>query len=91
MRNAANFKQHVEEVGAVFVPFVLETSGALGKEASKFLQLLSEWAIENSISINPFLLNKELRHAIACILHRGNGLIMHGGRGKSLKRAYWNQ
>ena len=78
------YKHLSNTVGAEFVPFIIETHGGLGPQAEAFLSSLHTWSIENCLMMSSSRLIQGLRFAIACIVQRGNALIMQSGRARSL-------
>jgi len=70
-----------------FVPFVVETHGALGEKAEKFISALSVFAKENAFAISHYELMRGLKYSIATALQRGNALIMLAGYANS-ERAF---
>jgi hypothetical protein len=61
--------------GGRFLPFVLETHGALGKQADAVLKLLAKVASHSSavLSVTDFL--KEFKQKLSVTLQRGNALV----------------
>jgi hypothetical protein len=84
----AKYVEHAKSVHAVFVPFVAESYGGLGKKAREFLRTMAVYAHEHAITLDANELMRDLRHAIGCVVQRGNALIMHAGRVKSAHANY---
>jgi hypothetical protein len=77
------YKEHAEALGAVFVPFVVESYGGLGNRAREFLKTLGVYALEHALTCSPREWASDLAHAIGCTVQRGNALIMQTGWARS--------
>ena len=60
-----------QEQHCIFIPFVIETYGGLGKKAQDFLNELSIFAIDHALIKSRFDIVNGLRYAIACSVQRG--------------------
>ena len=76
----AKYGKESKDVGAVFVPFVIESYGGLATQAKEFIKTLGVWSQEHGATISTRDLISGLRYAISCMVQRGNGLIMQTGR-----------
>ena len=65
--------------GGRFIPFVLETHGALGKQAEAVLKLLAKVASHSSavLSVTDFL--TQFKQKLSVTLQRGNALVAKTG------------
>lgn len=88
--SAANARVHAKETkyadlcrkeGAYFVPFILETTGAMSKPA---LQMISRVA-DQSVATNPYnpVTAAQLTQRVAIALHNGNAQIIYQGLARS--------
>ena len=88
--SAANARVHAKETkyadlcrkeGAYFVPFILETTGAMSKPA---LQMISRIA-DQSVATNPYnpVTAAQLTQRVAIALHNGNAQIIYQGLARS--------
>jgi hypothetical protein len=74
-----------QEQHCIFIPFVIETYGGLGKKAQDFLNELSIFAIDHALIKSRFDIVNGLRYAIACSVQRGNALIASAGYANALR------
>ena len=79
----AKYKAECEKVGAVFVPFVMETYGGISRTARGFINLVSVWSKDNSIIDDGIKLTTEFYQTASCAVQRGNASIAHFGLVKS--------
>jgi hypothetical protein len=61
--------------GAIFVPFVFESHGAMAAQASRFLLRIAEDA-PHTTGESPEEFRARAMHVLNVALHRGNGLII---------------
>jgi hypothetical protein len=73
------------EQHCIFIPFVIETYGGLGRKAQDFLNELSIFAIDHAMIRSRFDIVNGLRYAIACSVQRGNALIASAGYANALR------
>ena len=64
----AEHAKHVENTR--FIPFILESSGVYGKQASQFVQEVSKWA--QSQGIRPDHFEENMRRCIGMSLMKSN-------------------
>ena len=74
-RKTEHYKQIAIDSNAQFVPFIAETSGALGKEAQEFLKTLVRCAHDNQPIYSQSELTKRITDDIAIAIQRGNARI----------------
>src|SRR3984885_9185689 len=74
-----------QEQHCIFIPFVIETYGGLGKKAQDFLNELSIFAIDHALIKSRFDIVNGLRYAIACAVQRGNALVAADGYANALR------
>jgi hypothetical protein len=79
------YEQISREQNCIFIPFVIETYGGLGRKAQDFLNELSIFAIDHAIIKSRFDIVNGLRYAIACSVQRGNALIAAAGYANALR------
>jgi hypothetical protein len=79
------YEELSQDQHAIFVPFVIETYGGLGKKAQEFLNELSIFAIDHATIRSRFDVVNGLRYAIACSVQRGNALIAVAGYANALR------
>lgn len=79
------YEEISEDQHAIFVPFVIETYGGIGKRAQEFLNELSIFAIDHTTIRSRFDVVSGLRYAIACSVQRGNALIASAGYANALR------
>ena len=72
-RNKANERRraHADADHQRFVPFVIETYGAIGNEASRTIKAIADHAAE-VLRISPLHARQQLRHLIATHTQLGN-------------------
>jgi len=78
------YKQQAAAIGAEFVPFVMEVTGAIGNEAAEFLNLLCIYAQEHSAFTSSHEFRNGIHAALAGTIHRGNAWIAVSGRTKTI-------
>ena len=76
----SKYDDQAKAEGATFFPFVLETYGGFGTEASTFIHKISKLYCENS----PFPVNRntfmsKISQSISITLQRGNALVQLAG------------
>jgi hypothetical protein len=79
------YEELSQDQHCIFVPFVIETYGGLGKKAQEFLNELSIFAIDHAVIRSRFDIVNGLRYAIACSVQRGNALIASAGYANALR------
>ena len=85
--SAAAFKEETKRTGYVgvydavksgaqlFVPFVIESSGFIGLEASNFLKSVAAEAVSNGTESSENVCRARLARDVSMALHRGNGIL----------------
>jgi hypothetical protein len=79
------YEELSQNQNAIFIPFVIETYGGLGKKAQDFLNELSIFAIDHTTVRSRFDVVSGLRYAIACSVQRGNAMIASAGYANALR------
>ena len=74
-RKNEKYKQIAIDNNAQFVPFIAETSGALGNEAQEFLKTLVRCAHDNQPIYSQRELTKRFTEEIAIAIQRGKARI----------------
>src|ERR1700733_9857027 len=69
------YEELSQNQNAIFIPFVIETYGGMGKKAQDFLNELSIFAVDHTTIRSRFDVVSGLRYAIACSVQRGNAMI----------------
>jgi hypothetical protein len=72
--------------GARFVPFAIETTGGMGKDARALVEQISLACRDHLTLQTHASIARGLRAAIAIAVQRGNGLAMQAGRSRALGR-----
>ena len=62
-----------------FIPIVLESYGGMGQLANQFLQTVTLFANENSITTFPDEFMRTLRDSLAITLQKGNVMMLRAG------------
>jgi hypothetical protein len=76
----SKYDKQAKSEGASFYPFVMETYGGLGKEASVFVQKVSKLYIESSpFPINRNTFTTKMVKAFGITLQKGNALVQAAG------------
>ena len=65
--------------GGKFFPFVLETHGALARQARDLLKLLAKAAAATTLTMSVPDFMKNFRQALSVTLQRGNALVAEMG------------
>ena len=82
------YEQQAAAIGAEFVPFVMEVTGALGEAAVEFINALSVYSQQHSVIYSSREFGNSIRAALACTIHRGNAWIAASGRTKTILSAH---
>jgi hypothetical protein len=69
----------------IFIPFVIEVYGGIGKMAQDFLNEVSVFAHDHMTVSSRFDVVNGLKFAIACSVQRGNALIVLGGYANAVR------
>ena len=72
--------------GARFVPFAIETTGGMGRDARVLVEQISLACRDHLTLQTHTSIARGLRAAIAIAVQRGNGLAMQAGRSRALGR-----
>ena len=80
----AEITQHQQ--GARFLPFAIETTGGLGRDARALVEQISLACRDHLTLLTHTTIARGLRAAIAIAVQRGNALAMQAGRSRALGR-----
>ena len=76
----SKYDSQAKAEGATFFPFVLETYGGFGAEASTFIHKISKLYCENSpFPVNRNTFTSKVSRTLSITLQRGNALVLIAG------------
>ena len=78
-RKNTKYKEWSHQQGAKFLPFIMETPGALGKQTAGVFKLLAKAAATATIGMSVAEFMRSRRQALSVTLQRGNALVVKMG------------